>query len=102
MTAESATVAPTRACTGRRAARQCHRMRTRDAGIRHFAAIAEAMAGEKRAQRAEVLRTTPAERVALGFVLGAVPLDAASQRMLDERAAGQLGLAQRRRARSLT
>ena len=63
---------------------------------RHFAAFAEAMADEKHEQRLEALRTTSAERIALGLLLGAVPRDAATERALDERAAGQIELARRR------
>jgi hypothetical protein len=65
----------------------------------HFALIAEAMAVEKGEQRREALRTSPAERVATGFLLGAVPRDAATEAALDRRAAGQIGLAKRRRVR---
>jgi hypothetical protein len=63
----------------------------------HFALIGEAMADEKRAQRRDALASTPAERIAVGFRLAAVPRDAASEALLDARAAGQLGLAARRR-----
>jgi hypothetical protein len=66
---------------------------------RHFAAIAEAMAAEKAAQRAEVLRTTVVERVIAGFLLGVVPRNPSIDQALDERAYGQIGLAQRRPAR---
>jgi hypothetical protein len=65
---------------------------------RHFAVIAEAMAVEKAEQRAQALRTTAAERIAVGFVLGAVPRDDATEQALDERAVGQIGLARRRLA----
>jgi hypothetical protein len=65
---------------------------------RHFAAIAEAMAAEKDEQRREALRTTAAERVLTGFLLGAVPRTTAIEAALDERAAAQIGLARRRAA----
>jgi hypothetical protein len=65
---------------------------------RHFELIAVAMAAEKAAQRLEALDSTPAERVALGFQLGAVPRSDAIEAALDERAQGQLGLARRGRA----
>jgi hypothetical protein len=68
---------------------------------RHFAAVAEAMGAEKHEQRLEALVTTPAERVAIGFLLGAACYDSAFDDALDERAAAQIGLARRRRARSL-
>jgi hypothetical protein len=64
----------------------------------HFAVIAETMAEEKNAQRAGVLRTTVAERIAVGFRLGAVPRTPAIDAALDERAAQQIGLARRRDA----
>jgi hypothetical protein len=65
---------------------------------RHFAVIAEAMAAEKDEQRAQALSTTAAERIAVGFVLGAVPRHDATEEALDERALGQIGLARRRLA----
>jgi hypothetical protein len=66
---------------------------------RHFAIIAGAMATEKEEQRREALHTTAAERVATGFLLGAVPRSRAIEAALDERAAGQIGLAKRWRER---
>jgi len=65
---------------------------------RHFATIATVMGAEKDEQRREVLRTTAAERVLTGFLLGAVPRTPAIEAALDERAAGQIGLARRRDA----
>jgi hypothetical protein len=60
---------------------------------RRFARIGAAMAEKKAAQRRDALRTTPAERVAAGFLLGAGPRSPGAERALDERAAGQLELA---------
>lgn len=58
-----------------------------------FVRIGAAMAEKKVAQRQEALTTTPAERVAAGFLLGAVPRTAGTERALDERARGQIELA---------
>lgn len=52
------------------------------------------MADKKVAQRREALTTSPAERVATGFLLGAVPRSRGTEQALDERAQGQIGLAQ--------
>lgn len=67
---------------------------------RHFALIATTMADEKAEQRREALQTSMAERVALGFRLGAGSRSAACEEALDARAAAQIGLAQRRHRRS--
>jgi hypothetical protein len=65
---------------------------------RHFEAIAEAMQAKAEEERSEVLETTVAERIALGFILGAGARDEATERALDERAQDQIGLARRRLA----
>lgn len=65
----------------------------------HFSLIAAAMAAEKDEQRRDALETSVAERVAVGFRLGAGPRDAACEAALDKRAAEQIGLAERGRAR---
>lgn len=62
----------------------------------HFAAIADAMRIKGREQRMESLRLTAAERVAAGFLLGAVPQSAAVTAALDRMADGQIELARRR------
>ncbi|MEO8604178.1 MAG: hypothetical protein ABI629_16500 [bacterium] len=67
---------------------------------RHFALVGEAKAIERAEQRLAALRTTPAERIAAGFLLGAVPRDAAIEASLDARAEAQIGLARRRATRS--
>jgi hypothetical protein len=59
----------------------------------HFAAIAKAMETKATEERCELLQTTVAEQIAMGFVLGAVPRDEAMERVLDERAHDQIGLA---------
>jgi hypothetical protein len=61
----------------------------------HFDAIARTVAMQKAEQRAEALRTTIAERIATGFVLGAVPCDEATELAREQRALGQIGLALR-------
>ncbi len=71
-----------------------------EADRRHFALIAATMADEKAEQRREALQTSMAERVALGFRLGAGPHSAACEAALDARAAAQIGLAQRRGRRA--
>jgi hypothetical protein len=53
------------------------------------------MAMEKAEQRADALRTTIAERIATGFLLGAVPCDEVTELALEQRALGQIGLARR-------
>jgi hypothetical protein len=58
-----------------------------------FARIGAAMAEKKVAQRRDALTTTPAERVAAGFLLGAGPRTPGTERALDERAQGQIELA---------
>lgn len=62
----------------------------------HFALVAEVMAEVKDEQRRDALATTAGERVRIGFLLAALPRAAASEVLLDERAAGQIGLAERR------
>jgi hypothetical protein len=64
---------------------------------RHFKLVGETMAAKKDEQRREALRTTPAERVALGFLLGARQQDGAIEPALDARADAQAGLAERGR-----
>lgn len=65
---------------------------------RHFQLVGEAMAAKKDEQRRDALCSTAAERVVLGFRLGAQPNSAASDAALDERADAQIGLAIRGRA----
>lgn len=62
----------------------------------HFRVIGAAMAAKKEDQRRDALRTSAAERVAAGILIGHVPIDEATARSLDERALGQIGLARRR------
>jgi hypothetical protein len=62
----------------------------------HFDAIADAMKAKSRAQRAESLLLTAAERVAAGFLLGAGPQPTAVTAALDRMAEEQIGLARRR------
>lgn len=54
------------------------------------------MADKDDAERRRALETPARERVATGFRLGAIPLDEAQERVLHERALGQVGLARRR------
>ena len=61
---------------------------------RHFALIAAAMAEEKDEQIRDALQTTPAARVLTGFLLGAVPRPRGVAAALNDRAEGQIGLAQ--------
>ena len=63
----------------------------------HFARIGAAMTAKKTAQRQEALRISPAERVATGFLLGAVPRSPGIERALDERAEQQIELARKGR-----
>ncbi len=65
---------------------------------RHFQLVGEIMAAKKDEQRREALRSTAAERVALGFQLGARAQNDAIDTALDERADAQIGLAKRGRA----
>lgn len=65
---------------------------------RHFQLVGEAMAAKKAEQRRDALSSTPAERVALGFRLGARTKPDATDAALDERAEAQIGLAVRGRA----
>lgn len=58
--------------------------------------IAAEMEAEKAEQRLEVLQSTARERIEIGFLLGAGPRDEATERALDERADGQIGLARKR------
>lgn len=60
---------------------------------RRFARIGAAMAEKKAGQRRDALRTSPAERVAAGFLLGAGPRSPGAERALDARAEGQAELA---------
>lgn len=62
----------------------------------HFDVIGAAMEAEKADQRLEALRTTPRERIEVGFLLGAVPRDEATERSLDRRADAQIELARKR------
>jgi hypothetical protein len=59
-----------------------------------FARIGAAMADKKADQRRDALRTTAAERVAAGFLLGAGPRTPGVERALDRRAEQQSGLAE--------
>ncbi len=59
-----------------------------------FARIGAAMAEKKSEQRRDALRTTAAERVASGFLLGAGPRTPGVARALDRRAEQQIGLAE--------
>ncbi len=62
----------------------------------HFDVIGAEMEAEKAEQRLEALRTSPRERIEIGFMLGAVPRDEATERALDERAEAQIELARKR------
>lgn len=73
------------------------RMALTDHDHRHFQLVGEIMAAKKDDQRREALRSTPAERVALGFQLGARKQNDAIDAALDERADAQIGLAKRGR-----
>ena len=59
---------------------------------RHFAMVGEAMAAKRHEQRLDALRTPSAQRIAVGFLHGAVPRSAAIEAALDERASAQIGL----------
>jgi hypothetical protein len=58
-----------------------------------FARIGAAMTDKKTAQRRDALLTTPADRVATGFLLGAGPRSPGIERALDDRAERQIELA---------
>ena len=66
--------------------------------ILHIEAIGRAMDAEKLADCGEWMRSSPAERVRIGFALGQVALSPAVELALDQQALEQIGLAKRRPA----
>jgi hypothetical protein len=65
--------------------------------VAHFEAIGRAIAAEKRRDYAEAIRTSPAERIQVGFLLGDLPRSEAIEAMIEADAVGQIGFAIARR-----